>query len=75
MRGNWTQDGSGVSIIATLEKLQQATGTGVQGAAAFSRPGYDLTRMRNEFRPCPRRRRRTREEVTTPYGYQGEGTP
>ena len=39
MRGNWTQDGSGVSIIATLEKLQQATGTGVQDAAAFSRPG------------------------------------
>ena len=50
MRGNWTQDGSGVSIIATLEKLQQATGTGVQDAAAFSRPGYDLTRMRHEFR-------------------------
>ncbi len=40
MRGNWAQDGGGVSIIATLEKLQQAAGSGAQDAAAFSRPGY-----------------------------------
>ena len=50
MRGDRAQDGSGVSIIATLEKLQQAAGTGVPSAAAFSRPGYDLTRMRLKFR-------------------------
>ena len=49
MRGDRTQDGSGVSIIATLEKLQQAAGAGGPSAAAFSRPGYDLTRMRHEF--------------------------
>ncbi|AXK41067.1 hypothetical protein DVR09_00850 [Erythrobacter aureus] len=50
MRGDRAQDGSGVSIFATLEKLQQTAGTGASSAAAFSRPGYDLTRMRHEFR-------------------------
>ena len=53
MRGNRTQDGSGVSIIATLEKLQQPPQPVCHTLRPFRVPTMDLTRMRSNHRSSP----------------------